>query len=291
MKSLRTLPAATAAALVVMAGAPLHAQTTPCEAIFEPRLAEGIAATHARLRRDWRILDEAWVTTYTIEPARQSPFDPDRLGGAADGARPAAGPAERASDPAPKRGPGGRDARPAPAVTIVGHVSARDVRCNASAAAAADAVTVVYSAAAMRFQEAPGPWSAALPDATLAAFVLLRSRDGWTLLDRTADRGVLPPDARLSAPADGVARTLATKPWQRSRRPRRTRRAQAIRNPQARRSSTRPQTIRAAPASRALPSLSPSSSVPSSAANSTEVSRAALTAAIGARVIAHRAMP
>ena len=187
-----SLVAAAAIALSVAGTTPLQAQTTPCEAIFEPVLAQAIAEANLRLRLSWRMLDDAWVTAYVIEPAKINPFDPDRLG---------------------ERPPAARGKPPTPAAPVVGHASARDVRCNASASSAVEGTTIAYIASAVRFQEGSGPWSAILPNATIASFVLKRTAAGWTLVDRSAEHGVLPPDARLSAPSDTIAQSLAAKPW------------------------------------------------------------------------------
>ncbi|MEQ1712327.1 MAG: hypothetical protein ABL908_13120, partial [Hyphomicrobium sp.] len=52
-----------------------HAQTTPCDAIFEPVLAAGIAEADLQLRRQWRMIEGTWVTAYTLEGEKANPFD------------------------------------------------------------------------------------------------------------------------------------------------------------------------------------------------------------------------
>lgn len=185
------------AALVLAAAAlptgvtPVFAQTTPCEAIFEPVLAAGVSQADMHLRRQWRMIDGAWVAAYRLDGEKVNPFDPARL---------------RELSPQPPA-----TAKPLPPIT--GFATARDVRCNASAASAMADVMLVYTAAGVRFQEGKGPWSGVVPDAALAVIQLRRAGPDWTLIDRTAERGAMPPDAQRSPPHDTLARQLATIPW------------------------------------------------------------------------------
>lgn len=180
------------AALAMMTGAlPALAQTTPCEAIFEPMLMAGISQADLHLKRQWRMIDGAWVAAYRLEGEKPNPFDPARLG-----------------QPSPEK-----PSPAAPLPPITGFATARDVRCNASTASAKPDVMLVYTAAGVRFQEGKGPWSGVVPDAALAVIQLRRAGAGWTLIDRTAERGAMPPDAQRSPPHDTLARQLATIPW------------------------------------------------------------------------------
>ena len=211
-----------AAPLAMLLGATAaHAQTTPCDAIFEPVLAAGIAEADLHLRRQWRMIEGTWVTAYTLEGEKANPFDASKLRG------PPAALSQGKATPAqvkaaPSAGPASPRAAPLPPIT--GFATARDVRCNANAASARPDVVLVYWAAGVRFQEGRGPWSAPLPGAVIAVIQLRRAGDGWTIVDRTAEGGVMPPDARRSPPHDTLARDLATSPWQPSRKPRKVRR-------------------------------------------------------------------
>lgn len=200
----RTSTAVLAALLPLTAAATASAQTTPCEAVFEPALAGALAMARARVRLEWRDLGPAWSTRYRLEGEKTNPFDAARL----KAARPQpAPPSERLP------GPAAAAAKPLPPVE--GFASAYDVRCNASAASAADAVKVVFTASALRFKEGRGPWSDVLREAPIASYLLMRSHNGWTVIDRTADDAVLPPDARRDLPPEGLAQKMASEPWTR----------------------------------------------------------------------------
>lgn len=204
----RALAGLLLAALAMMTAAlPAIAQTTPCDAIFEPMLASGIAEADLHLRRQWRMFEATWVAAYRLEGEKANPFDPARLR-ALSPQRPAEGkPGPSQAQPRAKTTPA------APLPPITGFATARDVRCNASAASAKPDVILVFTAAGVRFQEGRGPWSAVVPNTALAIIQLRRAGTGWTLVDRTAERGAMPPDAQRSPPHDTLARQLATIPW------------------------------------------------------------------------------
>ncbi len=215
---------ATTAASMLIAATSARAQTTPCEAIFEPVLAAGIAEADRHLRQQWAMIDGNWVAAYRLEGEKANPFDPARLREKSQ-QRPAATAPGALVGPKPPQ-PGAAQANPALAALppIAGYATARDVRCNTTAASAKSDVVLVYMAAGVRFQEGKGPWSAVLPNAVIAAIQLRRMGDGWTIIDRTAEGGVMPPDAKRSPPDDALARQLATVPWLPPRRSRKSRR-------------------------------------------------------------------
>ena len=204
-----------AAAAILFGVSPVVAQTTPCEAVFEPTLTGGIAQADAYLRRQWAMIGSNWVAAYRLEGEKSSPFDPDRLRQQLP-QRPAEGTAGKPAAPGPRKA--------APLPPITGFATARDVRCNATAASARPDVLLIYTAAGVRFQEGKGPWSEVIPDAVVAAIHLRGAGNGWTIVDRTAERGAMPPDANRTPPPDTLARSLATEPWlptKRRRKPRR----------------------------------------------------------------------
>lgn len=181
------------ALLPLVIAAPLSAQTTPCEAVLDPVLAEGIAEANARLRLEWRMLDGTWVTAYRLEGEKPNPFD---------------APKQKLSAAALDRA-----AADAPPTPIDGFASAIDVRCNATASSARPEVALIYSAGGLRFKEGKGRWSAPLRDVPIAVVALRRAGARWAVIDRSADKAVLPPDARRSPPPETLAAELATLPW------------------------------------------------------------------------------
>lgn len=207
----RLIAAIALACATLDATTPARAQTTPCGAIFETALAGGVAQAEQHLQKQWAMIDGTWVAAYRLEGEKVNPLDPSRL----REQRPAPGTDRPAAGAAPQ---------PKPLPPVTGFASARDVRCNASAASAKADVLLVYTAAGVRFQEGKGPWSDVLPRAVIAAIQLRRAGAGWTLVDRTAEAGVMPPDARRSPPEDALARKLATQPWSAARKRQRVRR-------------------------------------------------------------------
>lgn len=223
-------PRAVAAVAVLLAAAamlsgvtPALAQMTPCDAIFEQALSAGITEADRHLRQQWAMIDGTWVSAYRLEGEKPNPFDPRRLGEispprTAEGT-PGAAATQPPARPAP---PPATTSTPLPPIT--GFATARDVRCNASASYAKPDVLLVYTAQGVRFQEGKGPWSAVLPSAVVAAIHLRRAGAGWTIVDRTAEGGVMPPDAKRTPPPDALARRLATVPWLPPRKSRKIRR-------------------------------------------------------------------
>lgn len=167
------------------------AQTTPCDAISDPVMQDGIAGARTRMRLEWRDIDGIWTTGYVLKGETPNPF-------------------ALVTEPRPAK----PLAAVPPTAPIKGYVAARVVRCNVIVTSwPARTLRVRFSAAAVRFQEARSPWSPPIPDGILGEFAMAHEGGRWTMTDLSAEKSVLPPDRRLDMPPETIARTVTRAAW------------------------------------------------------------------------------